>query len=36
MTGAPTALLLKDGAAVASQAGPMTREEFREFLDAHL
>jgi len=36
VTGAPTALLLKDGAAVASQAGPMTREEFREFLDAHL
>lgn len=36
VTGAPTAVLLKDGEAVASQAGPMTREEFRAFLDAHL
>ncbi len=36
VTGAPTAVLVKDGEAVASQAGPMTREEFRAFLDAHL
>ncbi|MEU9256197.1 thioredoxin domain-containing protein [Streptomyces sp. NPDC048270] len=36
VTGAPTAVLVKDGEAVASQAGPMTREEFRAFLEAHL
>lgn len=36
VTGAPTVVLVKDGEAVASQAGPMTREGFREFLDAHL
>ncbi|MGW6874186.1 thioredoxin family protein [Streptomyces xanthophaeus] len=36
VTGAPTAVLLVDGEAVASQEGPMTREEFREFLDARL
>lgn len=36
VTGAPTAVLLKDGEAVASQDGPMTREEFRRFLDTHL
>ncbi|MCJ1676712.1 thioredoxin family protein [Streptomyces sp. APSN-46.1] len=36
VTGAPTVVLVKDGEAVASQAGPMTREEFREFLDSHL
>ncbi|MGW5852414.1 thioredoxin family protein [Streptomyces sp. NPDC055254] len=33
---APTSVLIKDGEAVATQAGPMTREEFRQFLDAHL
>ncbi|WP_411102787.1 thioredoxin family protein [Streptomyces sp. cmx-4-9] len=36
VTGAPTAVLIRDGAAVASAEGPMTREEFRRFLDAHL
>ncbi|MFG2998592.1 thioredoxin family protein [Streptomyces sp. NPDC048340] len=36
VAGAPTVVLVKDGEAVASQAGPMTREEFRAFLDAHL
>ncbi|MFJ6795174.1 thioredoxin family protein [Streptomyces sp. NPDC091268] len=33
---APTAVLVKDGGAVASQEGPMSPEEFRAFLDAHL
>ncbi|MFG2874462.1 thioredoxin family protein [Streptomyces sp. NPDC048337] len=36
VTGAPTAVLIKGGEAVASHAGPMTREELREFLDTHL
>ncbi|MBT2480616.1 co-chaperone YbbN [Streptomyces sp. ISL-94] len=36
VTAAPTAVLIKDGGAVASHAGPMTREEFRVFLDTHL
>ncbi|MFD9367654.1 thioredoxin family protein [Streptomyces sp. NPDC060020] len=36
VTAAPTAVLIRDGEAVASQAGPMTREEFRAFLDANL
>ncbi|MFD7257647.1 thioredoxin family protein [Streptomyces sp. NPDC059874] len=36
VTGAPTAVLIEDGEAIATQAGPMTREEFRQFLDAHL
>ncbi|WP_371614436.1 thioredoxin family protein [Streptomyces sp. NBC_00454] len=36
VTGAPTAVLIKGGEAVATQAGPMTREEFRAFLDPHL
>ncbi|MFJ4860500.1 thioredoxin family protein [Streptomyces sp. NPDC088748] len=36
VTGAPTAVLIKDGGAVASQAGPMTLQEFRTFLDTHL
>ncbi|WP_329388991.1 thioredoxin domain-containing protein [Streptomyces sp. NBC_01351] len=36
VTGAPTAVLIEGGEAVATQAGPMTREEFRQFLDAHL
>lgn len=36
VTGAPTVVLVKGGEAVASRAGAMTREEFREFLDAHL
>lgn len=36
VTGAPTAVLIANGEAVATQAGPMTPEEFRVFLDAHL
>ncbi|MCX4695073.1 co-chaperone YbbN [Streptomyces sp. NBC_01408] len=36
VTGAPTAVLIKDGEAVAAHEGPMAREEFRAFLDAHL
>ncbi|MGW0394665.1 thioredoxin family protein [Streptomyces sp. NPDC003042] len=36
VTGAPTVVLLKSGEAVASRSGPLTREEFREFLDAAL
>ncbi|GGZ72417.1 thioredoxin domain-containing protein [Streptomyces subrutilus] len=36
VTGAPTAVLIVDGAAIATQAGPLTGEEFRQFLDAHL
>ncbi|MGW7192675.1 thioredoxin family protein [Streptomyces sp. NPDC054838] len=36
VTGAPTAVLVKDGEVVASHAGPMTRAEFRAFLEAHL
>ncbi|MGW6983197.1 thioredoxin family protein [Streptomyces sp. NPDC054932] len=36
VTAAPTAVLIKDGEAVASQAGPLTPQEFRAFLDAHL
>ncbi|MFD3552248.1 thioredoxin family protein [Streptomyces goshikiensis] len=36
VTGAPTAVLVSAGEAVASQAGPMTGEEFRAFLNAHL
>ncbi|MCX4545203.1 thioredoxin domain-containing protein [Streptomyces sp. NBC_01565] len=36
VTGAPTVVLVEGGEAVASQAGPMGREEFRAFLDAHL
>ncbi|OLZ72399.1 thiol reductase thioredoxin [Streptomyces amritsarensis] len=36
VTGAPTVVLIEEGEAVASQAGPMDVEEFRAFLDAHL
>ncbi|KJK47708.1 MULTISPECIES: thioredoxin family protein [unclassified Streptomyces] len=36
VTSAPTAVLIEQGEAVASQAGPMSREEFRAFLDARL
>ncbi|CAM5333061.1 thioredoxin [Streptomyces avidinii] len=36
VTSAPTAVIVKDGAAVASHAGPMTAEEFRAFLDPHV
>ncbi|MFJ6718266.1 MULTISPECIES: co-chaperone YbbN [unclassified Streptomyces] len=36
VTGAPTVVLVQDGGAVATQAGPLTREEFRAFLEAHL
>lgn len=36
VTGAPTAVLIAGGEAVATQAGPMTAEEFRVFLDAHV
>ncbi|GHB53091.1 hypothetical protein GCM10010347_23830 [Streptomyces cirratus] len=36
VTGAPTVVLVKEGEAVAAQDGPMTREEFRAFLEAHL
>nr|WSX53373.1 thioredoxin domain-containing protein [Streptomyces sp. NBC_00974] len=36
VTGAPTAVLVKDGRAVATHAGPMTAAEFRAFLDAHV
>ncbi|MGR4879605.1 thioredoxin family protein [Streptomyces sp. LARHCF249] len=36
VTAAPTAVLVKDGEAVASQAGPLTADELRVFLDAHL
>ncbi|WP_030157945.1 thioredoxin family protein [Streptomyces sp. NRRL S-244] len=33
---APTVVLVKDGEAVASHAGAMSRAELRAFLDAHL
>lgn len=33
---APTTVLIRDGAAVASQAGAMLPAELRQFLDAHL
>ncbi|MFD3550165.1 thioredoxin family protein [Streptomyces sp. NPDC058655] len=36
VTGAPTAVLIQDGEAVAGQAGPMTSAQCRAFLDAHL
>ncbi|MCX5409144.1 thioredoxin domain-containing protein [Streptomyces sp. NBC_00335] len=36
VTGAPTAVLITAGEPVATQAGPMTAEEFRVFLDARL
>ncbi|MGW6709238.1 thioredoxin family protein [Streptomyces sp. NPDC054956] len=36
VTGAPTAVLIADREAVATQAGPMTGAQLREFLDAHL
>ncbi|MFD9303514.1 thioredoxin family protein [Streptomyces sp. NPDC060048] len=36
VTGAPTAVLVAGGEAVATQAGPMTGTELRAFLDAHL
>ncbi|MFB6810780.1 MULTISPECIES: thioredoxin family protein [unclassified Streptomyces] len=36
VTGAPTVVLVKEGAAVASHAGAMSRAELREFLEAHL
>ncbi|NED08232.1 thioredoxin family protein [Streptomyces sp. SID6648] len=36
ITGAPSCLLLKDGAAVAHDTGPMTIDEVRKFLDGHL
>ncbi|MEU6212428.1 thioredoxin domain-containing protein [Streptomyces sp. NPDC047023] len=36
VTGAPTVVLVKEGEAVASQAGPMDRQELTAFLEAHL
>ncbi|MFI6001532.1 thioredoxin family protein [Streptomyces sp. NPDC051366] len=36
VTGAPTVVIVKDGEAVASRAGAMSRAELREFLDTHL
>ncbi|THA86082.1 thioredoxin domain-containing protein [Streptomyces sp. A0592] len=36
VTGAPTVVLVAEGEAVASQAGPMGLAELRAFLDAHL
>lgn len=36
VAGAPTAVLVKDGEVVASQAGRMDRAELRAFLDARL
>ncbi|MBT2449577.1 thioredoxin [Streptomyces sp. ISL-43] len=36
VTGAPTAVLIAGGEAVATQAGPMTVAELRTFLDTHL
>lgn len=36
VTGAPTVVLIRSGEAVATHAGPLTGEEFRTFLDAHL
>ncbi|MEV6259515.1 thioredoxin domain-containing protein [Streptomyces sp. NPDC051784] len=36
ITGAPSCLLLKEGAAVAHRTGPMTVDEVRQFLDGHL
>ncbi|WP_327308411.1 thioredoxin domain-containing protein [Streptomyces sp. NBC_01298] len=36
VTGAPTAVLITGGEPVATQAGPMTAEGLRAFLDAHL
>ncbi|MFG2430041.1 thioredoxin family protein [Streptomyces sp. NPDC048590] len=36
ITGAPSCLLLKEGAAVAHGTGPMTVDEVRQFLDGHL
>ncbi|RPK39937.1 thioredoxin domain-containing protein [Streptomyces sp. ADI93-02] len=36
ITGAPSCLLLKEGAAVAHGTGPMTADEVRKFLDDHL
>ncbi|MET9962864.1 thioredoxin domain-containing protein [Streptomyces sp. NPDC006326] len=36
VTGAPTVVIVKDGAATASRSGVLTRAELREFLDAHL
>lgn len=36
VTGAPTAVLIAGGEVLATQAGPMTAEELRLFLDARL
>ncbi|MEU6865174.1 thioredoxin domain-containing protein [Streptomyces sp. NPDC046876] len=36
VTGAPTAVIVADGEAVALAAGPMTGTELRAFLEAHL
>lgn len=36
VTGAPTAVLITAGEAIATQAGPMSAEELRAFLDARL
>ncbi|MCC8479886.1 thioredoxin family protein [Streptomyces parvus] len=36
ITGAPSCLLLKEGAAVAHGTGPMTIDAVRQFLDGHL
>ncbi|MFJ8861157.1 thioredoxin family protein [Streptomyces sp. NPDC102451] len=36
ITGAPSCLLLKEGAVVAHGTGPMTTDEVRAFLDDHL
>ncbi|MCY0928175.1 thioredoxin family protein [Streptomyces sp. H27-H1] len=36
VTGAPTAVLIADGGVLASLAGPVTADEFRVLLDAHV
>ncbi|WP_424888881.1 thioredoxin family protein [Streptomyces sp. XH2] len=36
VTGAPSVVLLKEGAVAARNAGPMTHAEVRDFLTAHL
>ncbi|MEU6314876.1 thioredoxin family protein [Streptomyces sp. NPDC047014] len=36
VTAAPTAVLLRDGEAIATQPGPLTHEELRAFLKTHL
>jgi thioredoxin 1 len=36
VTGAPTFLLIEEGEVTATREGPMDRDEFREFLAAHV